>query len=103
MKKLRLKALSLGATEILTREQLKAITGGSCTSVQDCGALLPACVNGECVALGGGSGSGGGSDGGGTVCEPGFYNCCCNGECHSMLDCDVICDAQGPGGCSTNQ
>jgi hypothetical protein len=44
MKKLRLKALSLGAREILSREQLKAITGG-CSSSQDCGALLPYCVD----------------------------------------------------------
>lgn len=35
MKKLKLKALALGATEILTREQLKSIMGG-CFADSDC-------------------------------------------------------------------
>ena len=35
MKKLRLKALSLGAREILSRDQLKSVTGG-CTTHEEC-------------------------------------------------------------------
>jgi len=47
MKKLRLKALSLGAREILSREQLRAITGGDCNDNGDCGGY--ACIDGHCA------------------------------------------------------
>jgi len=74
MKKLRLKALSLGAREILNREQLKAISGG-CTTDQDCGALLPVCSGGSCVAAGGGTiPSGSSAD---PTCPSGYYTCFC--------------------------
>jgi hypothetical protein len=76
MKKLRLKALDLGAREILTREQLKKITGGSCTSALDCD-MGQYCtshedptnpnnwIDGECVNSGP-TGGGPGSDGTGS-------------------------------------
>jgi hypothetical protein len=68
MKKLRLKALSLGATEILSREQLKSITGG-CTSALNCDfgqycdsyedPITHQWVDGVCITADtGGSGSG---------------------------------------------
>ncbi len=55
MKKLKLKALELGATELLTREQLKNITAGSggddctndCQSDDDCAGDL-ACFGEVC-------------------------------------------------------
>jgi hypothetical protein len=69
MKKLRLKALSLGAREILTREQLKSINGG-CTSLSDC-SLSQICnvSRGVCEdADPGGSSVGSGSGGTGGLC-----------------------------------
>ena len=77
MKKLRLKVLSLGAREILSREQLKMVTGG-CTSHGDCTESGARCENGACVLPGGG-GSGSDSGGGGTntppYCSSGYYDC----------------------------
>jgi hypothetical protein len=50
MKKLRLRALSLGAREILSREQLKSITGG-CTDSSNCnGGWCDAAVEAVVVA-----------------------------------------------------
>ena len=81
MKKLRLKVLSLGAREILSREQLKMVTGG-CTSHGDCSGEGYRCVDGSCVAPGQG-GSGSNSGGGGTNtppnCSSEYYGC--NGVC----------------------
>jgi hypothetical protein len=64
MKKLRLKALNLGATEILSREQLRSINGG-CTSDSDCTGDNVVC-NSFNVCMGGydTTGSGGSYDGG---------------------------------------
>ncbi|HEY8959422.1 hypothetical protein [Chitinophaga sp.] len=54
MKKLRLKALDLGATELLTRERLRTILGGgsgsggsgeACTNA--CGGTLGSCPDGK--------------------------------------------------------
>jgi hypothetical protein len=47
MKKLKLKALSLGAREILSREQLKSITGG-CSMATDCAVGQTCNQNNEC-------------------------------------------------------
>jgi hypothetical protein len=75
MKKLRLKALSLGATEILNRDQLRAIMGGDCDG----------CTHGWCDAGicrdydGGGGPSGSGPDG----CAEGFVHC---GNCGCQTD-----------------
>jgi hypothetical protein len=57
MKKLRLKALSLGAREILDREQLKRIVGG-CSSDADCTAGYCNTATGDCVSGGDGSDNG---------------------------------------------
>jgi hypothetical protein len=59
MKKLQLKALSLGATEILGREQLKSILGG-CSTDSDCSSGGH-CQDGVCDNEGG-SASDTGSD-----------------------------------------
>ncbi len=68
MKKLRLKALSLGAREILSREQLRSITGG-CSGPDEC--LGGWCINGNCTSTNLGSGSSTGSGGrDGCVHEP---------------------------------
>ena len=94
MKKLRLKALSLGAKEILNREQLKAISGG-CTTSQDCGALLPVCSSGTCVASGGGNSSPtSGYASGDVPCIPGTA-ICGNCGCQTPGDCNNL------GGCGT--
>jgi hypothetical protein len=94
MKKLRLKVLSLGAREILSREQLRSITGGACQNDGDCegGAY---CSSGQCwggpSGVNDGSGSGN-CDQNAVHCEDSTYVVCsCNCECHPMLDCDVIC------------
>jgi hypothetical protein len=62
MKKLKLKALSLGAREILSREQLRSINGG-CTTATDCGVGQLCDQNNQCEndpnGPSGGSGSGG--------------------------------------------
>lgn len=89
MKKLKLKALDLGALEILSRDQLKSITGG-CSTNSDCG-TGSYCYNGGCQPNGSdpgsGSGSGSGSSPSGDICGPqGLCNsyqaaggafCCC--------------------------
>lgn len=70
MKKLQLKALELGAREVLTRAQLKNFLGGSCSLVGDNGAPCNSdadCNGGSCYA---GSCHGGGSGGCGS-CAPG--------------------------------
>jgi hypothetical protein len=85
MKKLRLKALSLGAREILNREQLKAVTGG-CNDNNDCYHDQYCNNYGECIDGGGGSKYGSGTGG----CPEGTYNCYCNGGligCLSDFDC----------------
>jgi hypothetical protein len=95
MKKLQLKALSLGAREILSREQLRSITGG-CTSDSDCEAAVSCDSLGHCTSgtdSGSSStGSSSGSDGGGDVCPSGTSICFCpNGRgnigCLSDFDC----------------
>jgi len=84
MKKLKLKALELGAMEVLTRAQLKSIMGGDgCTSDADCppSAYCSNSNGNVCVDRGGsyiigGSGSGSGSgDGGGNPFQCYYYNC----------------------------
>ena len=100
MKKLRLKALSLGAREILSREQLKAITGG-CTSDSQCGSGI---CNSSSVCVGGsGPGSGHNYTGSGqAVCysssgtDSNGNSCTCseepdgNGGC-KMSSSDCVC------------
>lgn len=80
MKKLRLKALELGATEILSREQLKNILGGggtSCSTNGDCNNGESCCygscmTQSQCTQQGSiGSGSGGS----GVVCPTGTVTC----------------------------
>jgi hypothetical protein len=55
MKKLRLRALSLGAKEILSREQLRAVIGGDCNDRGDCGGYE--CIDGHCAPPASGTGS----------------------------------------------
>lgn len=71
MKKLQLKALDLGAREILSREQLKSINGG-CSSDNDCAVTAYCDSSGSCYeAIGsGGSGTGSGGVGGGGSGSP---------------------------------
>ncbi|MFB6453872.1 hypothetical protein ACE38W_01275 [Chitinophaga sp. Hz27] len=64
MKKLRLKMLDLGATEVLSREQLKQVMGGADGS--------------------GGDGSGGGSGGSGKTCSGG-----CGDGNHASASCET--------------
>ncbi len=69
MKKLRLKALSLGAREILSREQLRSITGG-CTQDSDCTGGNICNSSNQCTGdNGGGSDPGSSGSGGGTNCS----------------------------------
>jgi len=78
MKKLRLKALSLGAREILNREQLKAVTGG-CFTDTDCGSGGSCDTNSnQCT---------GGPSGG--SCLPGQSQCGICG-CKSAADCAAL-------------
>jgi hypothetical protein len=95
MKKLKLKALSLGAREILTREQLRSIhgAGDACSDARDCGALEGHCVNGYCQSstVGGGSASGGGnvyatSSGDQGTCSGTQYPCSCGNTSLGCLD-----------------
>lgn len=85
MKKLKLKALTLGATEILTREQLKTIMGG-CSSSTDCGGGNW-CDGGTCKPYPGsggnpGTGSGSGSGiGPGSTCGQDQYWCSYTSGC----------------------
>ncbi len=84
MKKLRLKALSLGAREILSREQLKAVTGG-CSADGDCQGGW--CDAGVCHAYGSGYGDNGSGSGSGS-CREGFTYC--NSSCGCQQSCDGI-------------
>lgn len=82
MKKLRLKALKLGAREILSREQLKSITGGACLDNTGCDTYYY-CYNGHCqyasITPGDNPGSnnppGSGSTGLGEGCGAGYTSC----------------------------
>jgi hypothetical protein len=74
MKKLQLKALSLGAREILSREQLRSINGG-CSNDDDCSAG-GYCQNGSCWGNWGGSDIGGSGGGGGHSCPPLIGDAC---------------------------
>lgn len=88
MKKLKLKALSLGAREILSREQLRSITGGSCASADGC-AINEYCDESDnCVPLEGGySGSGaGGGSGSGSQMECYCQTFCCGNVYYGMVD-----------------
>lgn len=99
MKKLRLRALDLGAKEVLSREQLKLILGGDgssgiggsgsgCLNPTECNGFTT-CINGVCTdPLGGGSGSGG-SGGGGTTC--GLWHCTVG------QDTTIVCYSISPG------
>jgi len=105
MKKLRLRALDLGAKEVLSREQLKHILGGDgsggiggsgsgCTNPTECNGFTT-CINGVCTdPLGGGSGSGG-SGGGGITCGlwhctiEGVFTTVCQSTNPSVGDCDL--------------
>ncbi|MGF7078473.1 hypothetical protein [Mucilaginibacter sp. UYCu711] len=69
MKKLRLKALSLGAREILNRDQLRRITGG-CSTDYDCGTGYTCTSLNECASSGSGSGTGSGNAGCTGDCPP---------------------------------
>jgi hypothetical protein len=80
MKKLRLKALSLGAREILSREQLRSITGGCDNNVPCPGGEW--CDAGICRQYGG---TGGASASGGSGCPTGEVpcgNCGCQSQCN---------------------
>lgn len=85
---MKLKALELGAHEILTRTQLKTILGGgfgsgSCDNMHpNCAVIngeVGICLGGICNYLGPGGGSGSGSGSGGPIptdqCPPGQGNC----------------------------
>ncbi len=105
MKKLRLKALSLGAREILNRDQLRRITGGSCSTDYDCGAGSVCNSLNECTAdpNQGGSGSNGDPSG----CDNGTYHCTCSATntdigCMTPEQCaseQCPCSPQYPLGC----
>jgi hypothetical protein len=60
MKKLKLMALEISASGVLTREQLRNIVGGSegghCQTVADCGLGNYACINSVCFVTGFGNG-----------------------------------------------
>jgi len=80
MKKLKLKALELGAEELLHREQLKSVIGGS-----------------------GGSGDGG--NGCEVTCSSGYYSCCNRNIMVAYCKCvangtSASCDAGGVGSTS---
>jgi hypothetical protein len=80
MKKLKLKALELGAEELLQREQLKNVIGGS----------------------GSGDGSGGGCE---VTCGSGYYACCNRNILVAYCNCKTngstnSCDAGGVGSTS---
>jgi len=94
MKKLKLKALELGAMEVLTRSQLKSIMGGDgCTSDADCppSAYCSNSNGNVCVDRGGsyiiGSGGSGVSGGGSDPTTP--------------ASCDATCDPSSQTICST--
>lgn len=53
MKKLRLNVTNLGATEILSREELKKVLGGTDYGSGTCGAYVPNSANGGAGALAG--------------------------------------------------
>lgn len=97
MKKLRLKALELGAKEVLTRAQLRNILGGSCTLNSDCG-VFHYCYMGNCYDSNtpppvGGSGGSGGSGGTGG-CTDGSSLCTCKGiyyGCQTSSACSTLC------------
>jgi hypothetical protein len=65
MKKLQLKALNLGATEILSREQLKSIMGG-CSTDSECSSGV--CQYGVC------------NDGGGSASDAGCPSAPCRSD-----------------------
>ncbi len=93
MKKLRLKALSLGAREILSREQLRSVTGGCMTSY-DCDGGRGFCnALNECEG-GGGSGGARSSAPDHATCPGDSYQCYCGlatigcltvGECEATV------------------
>jgi hypothetical protein len=99
MKKLRLKALSLGAREILSREQLRTITGGQCSTDNDCPSGSVCTSLNECSSdpYSGGSGQGSGSgdpcyatSGDMGTCPIGTATCHCGSSdmgCLSATDC----------------
>jgi hypothetical protein len=60
MKKLKLRALNLGAREILTREQLKSINGG-CVQDSDCGTGSNVVCNSFKTCVGGSNWGGSGN------------------------------------------
>lgn len=112
MKKLKLKALELGAHEILTRTQLKTILGGGFGS-GSCDAMNPhcavisgetgVCISGLCTyGVGGpGGGSGSGSGGGGIgvgTCGESQVRCSCAesgadlGCAANSEECSLACD-----------
>ncbi|MFD2872293.1 hypothetical protein ACFS5N_07440 [Mucilaginibacter ximonensis] len=95
MKKLRLKALSLGAREILSREQLKAVTGGSdCNSALDC-PIDYFCQSGTCVYSGPPSGSNGSTASGDHGdCSGDTNDCFCDNidyGCLTYDQCNMAC------------
>lgn len=80
MKKLRLKALSLGAREILSREQLKSITGG-CIVDTDCPGGYCNAIDSTCHYDSGGSGSTGTCDSSTFWCAASQHCVMFSGEC----------------------
>lgn len=89
MKKLRLKALSLGAREILSREQLKRVIGGGCQNANDCPLDYFCDLNGVCEYSGIPDGSTP-STASGTGCDYGYVKC----DCTSSYSYDCVATQQ---------